>query len=86
MKTLCKNNVSIYLFEDTKPVSLNTNNITVGDPVDLTISDCSASDTTLYTDVTTPADYVGGKYMFDGTTWSANPKWVEPPAEEEEAE
>ena len=53
MKTLCKNNVSIYSFEDTKPVSLNTNNITVGDPVDLTISDCSASDTTLYTDVTT---------------------------------
>ena len=84
MKTLCKNNVSIYSFEDTKPVSLNTNNITVGEPVDLTISDCSASDTTLYTDVTTPADYVGGKYLFDGTTWSDNPAWVAMPEEEAE--
>ena len=25
-----------------------------------------------------PEDWVGNKYKLDGTTWSANPDWVEP--------
>jgi len=31
-----------------------------------------------------PSDWAGNKYKLDGTTWSANPDWVDPEAEDGE--
>ena len=84
MKTLVKGGVSIYIFEDAEVVNIGSDSITVGDPLTLTIADCSSSDTVMHTGVTPPDNWDGCKYLFDGTTWSANPNYVAPPAEEEE--
>jgi len=86
MKTLCRDNVSYYLFENNKSVVFSDVNIAIGDPLEYYVGDCNNSNSVLHQGVTAPSDWTVGKYMFDGTTWSANPKWVEPPAEEEEAE
>jgi hypothetical protein len=86
MKTLVKGGVSIYIFEDAEVVNIGSDSITVGDPLTLTIADCSSSDTVMHTSVTPPDDWDGCKYLFDGTTWADNPAWVAMPEEEEEAE
>ncbi len=83
MKTLVKGGVSIYIFEDAEVVNIGSNNITVGDPLTLTIADCSSLDTVMHTSVSPPDNWDGRKYLFDGTTWSVNPNYVAPPAEEE---
>jgi len=82
MKILVKNGISIYSFDNTKTVTLNSDHIIVGDPVEFTIGDCNSSNTTVHLNVTPPVDWIGGKYLFDGTTFSANPDWVDPDAEE----
>ncbi len=56
MKTLVKGGVSIYIFEDAEVVNIGSNNITVGDPLTLTIADCSSLDTVMHTGVTPPDD------------------------------
>lgn len=78
MKTLVKDNKSLYLLADDEVVVLTPENITVGEPPKFIIADCNSTNTTLYEGVTGPADWVGGKYLFDGTTWTVNPDWVEP--------
>lgn len=78
MKTLVKENKSIYIFDDAEVLDITSDGIQVGEPARLIIGDCSSSDTTLYTDVTPPADWAGHKYFFDGTTWTLNPDWVDP--------
>ena len=84
MKTLTKENVSIYLFDDDKSLMLTPDNISVGDPVEFMIGDCSSNNTVLHEGVTAPDDWTGHKYNFDGTTWTQNPDWVDPDASEEE--
>ena len=78
MKTLVKNGISIYVFADNEAVNITSKNIIIGNPETLIIGDCSSSDTTLHTDVTPPSDWTGHKYLFNGTTWSANSAWVDP--------
>ena len=78
MKTLTKNNLSLYLFGDEKPLSIQQDKIVVGDPEELIIGDCNINNTTLHGGITAPADWVGGKYFFDGTDWALNPDWVDP--------
>lgn len=85
MKTLTKENLSLYIIEDSANVSMGEDYITVGDPVELIISDCNSNNTVLHEGVTPPEDWVGHKYFFDGTTWTVNPDWVDP-VEETEAE
>lgn len=77
MKTLTKNNISLYLFDDSKSLSITTNNIIVGDPAEFIIADCNISNTFLHENVEAPADWKGHKYLYDGE-WSSNPAWVEP--------
>ena len=84
MKTLCKDGLSYYLFEDSKSVVFSDVNIAVGDPLEFYVGDCNNSNAILHQSVTAPNEYVGGKYMFDGTTWSDNPAWVAMPEEEAE--
>lgn len=84
MKTLVKDNKSIYIFDDAEVLDITADNIQVGEPARLIISDCNSSNITLYTDVTPPEDWTGHKYLFDGTTWTANPDWVDPATLEEQ--
>ena len=86
MKTIVETstNLSKYLFEDSKAVSIDSDKIVVGDlsAPDFIIFDLTASTATLHTSVTNdPDDWIGNKYRFDGTTWTQNPNWVDPNAE-----
>jgi len=83
MKTLTKNGLSIYLFDDAEVLSITEENITVGDPPKFIVGDCNSSDTTLFTDVTPPEDWTGCKYFYGGAIWSLNPDWVEPESDED---
>ena len=83
MKTLCRDGISYYMFADSKIITINSVNVAVGEPVEYYIGDMNSSNCLLYESITEPNEYVGGgKYMFDGTTWSDNPAWVDPTAEE----
>lgn len=84
MKTLVKDTKSIYIFDDAEVLDITTDNIQVGEPAHMIISDCNSSNVTLYTDVTPPEDWSGHKYLFDGTTWTLNPDWVDPATLEED--
>lgn len=77
MKTLTKESLSLYLFNDTEVVEFATDRITVGNPPKFIIGDCNSTNTVLQEGVTGPVDWVGGKYFFDGTDWTLNPNWVE---------
>lgn len=81
MKTLCSNKtmVSLYSFEDTQTVIQTINNTIVGDPVEWLIGDCNSENSIVYENVTLPDDWKPSKYLFDGTTWTKNPDYNEPP-------
>lgn len=84
MKTITKNNVSLYLFEDSVAITITEENSTVGEPVQFIIGDCNSSNVVLHEGVSTPDDFMGHKYFYDGTAWSLNPDWVDPRIEEGE--
>jgi len=80
MKTLVKNsdNTSLYVFQDNEPLDIQADKIVVGDPEHLIIGDCNSDNVTLYENVTQPSDWTGGKYLFDGASWTLNPSYTEP--------
>ena len=78
MKTLVKDGFSVYLFADDKVVNTTAEYTEIGSPVELIAGDCNTSNSVMYTGVTAPDNWTGLRYLFDGTTWSANPKWVDP--------
>jgi hypothetical protein len=78
MKTLTKDNVSIFVFDDAEVLSITKDDITVGDPVKFIIADCNSSNTELHLEITVPEDWAGHKYFFDGTNWTLNPDWIDP--------
>ena len=78
MKTLVRSGISMYVFADNEAVNITDANIVIGSPETLIIGDCNSGDTTLHTGGTPPSEWVGNKYLFDGTTWSANSAWVDP--------
>ena len=77
MKTLTENTKSLYIFEDDKHLDLAGSDIIVGSPVEFIVANLGAGASTLHTNVTPPPDWAGGKYFFDGTTWTLNPDWVD---------
>lgn len=78
MKTLTKNNFSIYVFDDNKSLTITSDKITVGEPIEFVIDDCNSNNTVLHNNVTPPDDWIGHKYTFDGAAWALNPDWIEP--------
>jgi len=67
MKTLTNSrNVSIYLFEDDEVLNITSSNITVGAPPKFIINDCNSTNTTLHSGVTSPEEWFGHKYTYDG--------------------
>ena len=85
MKTIVQNesNYSSYVFEDDTEVTISSDNIATPNFI---ISDLNSSNSTMHENVTPPDDWVGNKYTFDGTTWAANPDWVDPTEENEGGE
>lgn len=83
MKTIVEiaTGLSKYVFEDDASVIMGADNIVTPNFI---IGDLNTGNATMHEGVTPPADWSGNKYTFDGTTWTANPDWVEPDAVEEE--
>ena len=77
MKTLTKDSISLYIFDDAETVIITDYNIAIGDPVKFIIADCSSKNTVLHERVMPPDDWIGGKYSFDGESWYLNSEWSE---------
>ena len=77
MKTIIESatNISKYMFANTKPLSMTSESITTPDFI---IGDMNSINAHITEGVTAPADWVGCKYTFDGTTWALNADWSEP--------
>ena len=85
MKTIVETSTGLskYLLADDVTITATADNITVGDPAQFIIGDLNSTTVTITDNVTNaPEDWTGNKYTFDGTTWTANPDWVDPDAEE----
>ena len=82
MKTIIETNTNLskYLLADDVVVTLNANTIIVGEPPQFIVADLNAGNAVVYEGVTAPADWIGNKYTFDGSSWTLNPNWIEPPA------
>jgi hypothetical protein len=87
MKTICRlpdfevPNVSLYLYSDDTPISVESDRTVIGDPANpsLYILDCTTSNCVLHEGVSEPLDWYGWKYTYtDEDGWELNPKW-EPP-------
>jgi hypothetical protein len=82
-----ESNVVPWLFEDSTTVTMQNDQIDVGDPeyLEFIIGDMSNQDSTLVLDVTAPDDgFVGCKFTYIDGVWAISDAWAEP--EEEEAE
>lgn len=85
MKTIVETSTGLskYLLADDVDITATATEITVGDPAQFIIADLNSTTVTITDNVTNaPEDWTGNKYFFDGTTWTANPDWVDPDAEE----
>ena len=81
MKTIVETSTGLskYLLADDVTITATSDNITVGDPAQFIIADLNSGNTTITENVTNaPSDWTGNKYTFNGTTWTANPDWVDP--------
>ena len=81
MKTIVETSTKLskYLLADDVTITATADSITVGDPAQFIIADLNSSKATITENVTNaPSDWTGNKYKLDGTTWSANPDWVDP--------
>tara|TARA_B100001079_G_C15920271_1_gene301961 strand:+ start:149 stop:433 length:285 start_codon:yes stop_codon:yes gene_type:complete len=77
MQTITFNdsNRSTYIFEDGDTLTATAEHITCPKFI---IGDMNSSNATIHTGVTPPGDWAGGKYLFDGTSWTANGDWDDP--------
>jgi hypothetical protein len=77
MQTITFNdsNISAYIFEDEHSLTATAENITCPHFI---IGDMNSNNATITTGVTSPADWQGGKYLFDGTDWTENADWTDP--------
>jgi hypothetical protein len=84
MKTLLKNNVSVYLFEDGANVLVLDEKTTTPTFV---IGDLNNYNCVLFENINTPpSDWVGGKYLYIEGAWVHNVLFVEAPRSEREKE
>jgi len=74
MKTLTKDGVSVYMFDDAEVVSIEANRTVIGNPETRIIGDCNTSNAVLHENVTPPEGWIGGKYLFDGTDFTFRPE------------
>ena len=79
MKTLVKDNFSLYVFQDVEVVNIAADKTTIGNPEQLIISDCNSTNSVMYENVSPPEDWSGCKYFYINNTWTLNPNWVANP-------
>lgn len=81
MKTITLNsdNRSIITAQDTDVVTVESNHVVRNEE---RIYGIGAATVTLHEGVTVPEDWSSSKYFFDGSTWTLNPDWVDPEAEQ----
>ena len=63
-----ENNISIYLYEDSKTITIGNENTKIfdGDTLERLILDVNSDNATLHTGVDAKSDYWGWKYKHDG--------------------
>tara|TARA_R110000787_G_scaffold278715_1_gene388581 strand:+ start:1422 stop:1721 length:300 start_codon:yes stop_codon:yes gene_type:complete len=76
--TFNESNISAYIYDNDVPVAVESNRLVVGNPAELHIGDMHSGNATVHENVTAPADWYGGKYLFDGTDWTEVAGWVHP--------
>lgn len=68
--------VSLYLIDDGVEVDMGIQNTVVGNPPEYVISDCSVLNAHLYEGVSSPEDWIGGKYLYTPEAgWTLNPNY-----------
>ena len=84
MKTLVRSplGVSTFIFDDSEVVSILGTHTVIGEPANLIVCDLNNLNARVFENVTPPEDWFACKYLFDGTTWTLNPDWVDPTATE----
>ena len=80
-KTIVQNATkqSSYIFADDVTITFENGTITTPNFI---IGDLNDSNATLVENVTAPADWFGNKYLFENNTFTVDPNWVDPSAEE----
>lgn len=70
-----------YALADDETIVSTADDLQIGNPVKFIVADLNSTTVTITDNVTNvPADWMGNKYTFDGTTWTLNPNWVDPDA------
>ena len=73
MQVITHEGVAVYAVEDDIAVTMNQDNIVIGDWI---IKDMHSGNVILYTDVTdVPEDFIGGKYFYTNGSWTLSPNW-----------
>jgi hypothetical protein len=76
--TMKEDGQSTYSFEDSVVVTLGANGTQMPNgTIDVTVTPDTA---TLWESIALPTDWEPAKYCFDGTSWTPNPWWIDPPA------
>jgi hypothetical protein len=78
MKTLTKDFVSLYIFDEFMTIYMTNTNVIVGNPQRFIINDCNSTNSVIYDNVYPPENWIGGKYLFNGNEWELNLNWSEP--------
>lgn len=80
MKIICRTQtkMSLYVLQDDEVLHWDDRGMVIGEPAWLIVSDCPTDSISIYEGAAAPADWCGGKYLFDGFTWAVSPDWVEP--------
>jgi hypothetical protein len=73
--TFNETNISAYIFDDEHNLVATPENITCPHFI---IGDMNSTNATIHRGVTSPEDWQGGNYLFDGTSWTLNPNWTDP--------
>jgi len=76
MKTITLNadNRSILIAEDTDILSLESDHVKRNDE---RIYGLPQDKVTLHENVNAPSDWSSSRYLFDGTSWTQNPNWID---------
>ena len=67
--------VSAYIFDDSTAIEVTSTNIVCPEFI---VGDLNSNNSTVHTGVTPPADWMGGRYTFDGSVFTQVEGWVDP--------
>jgi hypothetical protein len=81
--TRTSSTMSLFVLNDDEVLTWDDRGMIIGSPEWMIVPDCPAETVTIFDNISSPEDWEGGKYLFDGTTWTISPKWVEPTPEPE---